>query len=113
MHVTDAIILAVLTFIAVADVVLILRERASFSRRLRLYGSRCVSIPFGFGVVAGHFWGPGGDPPGGWVVSIALLLLIAAAVSPWHRVVWQDPPKWAPLVYVLPGAFFGMMLWPM
>jgi len=114
-HFTDWFILATVFSIAAVDLALVFFEAKTISNRTRAYGSKWASFPFAWGVLGGHFWGPGGGPLlGSWVWSISLLIACALGAMVIHR--WArlefSLPAWSVSFWLIPGFAAGFLLWP-
>ena len=104
-----------ITLIGVIDVLFIVHKTPTISRRFRAVGYRLSFLPYAWGAIGGHFWGPHRLPAfGSWWWSIATLALFGLALSVVHRIMlrWVDPPDWVPLVYLPCGAVMGVFFWP-
>lgn len=80
-------------------------RRDSISGQMKRYGERMRSIPFGWGMLGGHFWLPGEpiiDKP--WSLFLLGIVAFVVAVIPGKR--WG-----APLALLL-GVLCGRLLWP-
>ena len=112
---TDWAIIGVLAVISVFDVIAAIMDTPTISNRFRVYGKRLSFLPYMWGVLAGHFWGPHMEPlVGNWWISIGALILFGALISGIHLMMSKEiePPGWLPLAYVPLGIAPGICFWP-
>ena len=113
---TDWFIGGTIAVIALFDVYLLLAHRKTISRRMRKHGRNIVAMPWAWGVLGGHFWGPDGVDPalGGYGPSVGLLVAVGATLVGVHLLVrrWLKLPTWWPLIYLVCGIPCGIWLWP-
>jgi len=115
MTAADWIIIAILASIIIADIVLVVRKQKTISNRLRMIGQGCAVVPFSWGVLAGHFWGPHCQPVfGSYWISIQVLLVACVFVALLHAALdkYAELPNWISLVYVTMGLSAGVFFWP-
>lgn len=111
----DVAIITSILIIAAIDVAFILDQAPTISKRFRDIGRKVSFLPYSWGVLGGHFWGPTLPPAfGGWWASIGFLLVGGAVVTAGHFLILRvfTPPGWLSLVYLPFGAVAGIVLWP-
>lgn len=115
MTIADWFIIGCLLVIIVVDVIFVAREEKTISNRMRRVGREVAALPFAWGVLGGHFYGPTNEPMlGSWVVSIGCLLLVTVFVGMLHMFLRNnsDLPAWSVLMYVPLGIPAGALFWP-
>lgn len=111
----DVFILTVVFSVTLADLYFVWSPEPTVSNRMREHGLQQGVLPFAWGVLGGHFWGPSRAPLlGSWPVSIAALLACVGLMYALHRGLrrYIHLPRWIPLLYLLPGVAVGAFLWP-
>jgi hypothetical protein len=82
-------------------------SKDSISGQLKTAGEKLRAIPFGFGVLGGHFFWPGESLlPKPWSLILLVLLAVAAAVG------LRRGNKLFSFVALVAGIVAGHMLWP-
>lgn len=89
-------------------------EHDTESGIMRKIGNSFVGVPFAWGALGGHFWGPSWDPPGPYWVWPLSLCCIALVLSALHyvgrRYLYFKP--WFAVLYVVAGVPLGALMWP-
>ena len=115
--ITEWLIVAIVTFIAISDLVLIWQRLPSYSRELRRAGQLVSFFPYAWGVFAGHWWSPVPPllPQDPWWLVVVFLVSIGGQVTFVHwalRRVGVSWHKWLPLLaYPLVGVVSGALCW--
>jgi len=117
MNPTDWYTLAILAVIAVTDTVLLLRKKKTYSERQKTWWRRVAFMPYMWGVLAGHFGGPGlpwalGGPWASIAALVAVGLGLTGAHRLWAHFIEKDPPWWTFIIYQVVGIPCGVLLWP-
>lgn len=84
----------------------------TISEIMRRAGRRVLAVPFFFGVLLGHFWGPSLHWNIGIFGSLGIVTTLAALISTFRLFLDRDFPPWAALVAALAGVVAGMVAWP-
>lgn len=82
---------------------------------LRRIGARFAGIPFAWGALGGHFWGPSWDPPGErwiWACGLGAMALALTGLHYLIRRTQLRPPTWFAVVYLVVGIPSGAVMWP-
>lgn len=111
----DIFIMLLVSIITLVDVLFVVKDTPTASRRMRAYGYRIAAAPFAWGALAGHFWGPHTSPPfGTYFASAFILTSCCLFVAFLHRLSleWFDLPDWFVLVYAVIGIPTGAFAWP-
>lgn len=113
---TDWFIGATIGVIALFDVYLLLSPHKTISRRMRKHGRHIVTLPWAWGVVGSHFWGPDGLEPvlGSYGASAGIMagIGVCLGVLHWITAKYIKFPRWWPLLYLLVGIPCGIWFWP-
>jgi hypothetical protein len=81
---------------------------------MRRVGARFAGIPFAWGALGGHFWGPSIELPGDawfWAVGLGGLAIGITGIHFLIRRTFLRPPQWFALVYLVAGIPAGAVLW--
>lgn len=112
---TDWFILALIAVVSVFDIYLLLAKKSTISKRMRKHGTQISALPYSWGVLGGHFWGPDLNPlNNSWLISILTLVGAGAVLAGLNyllsRLLYM--PKWVLLLYLIAGIPAGVFLWP-
>ena len=116
MTATDWIIIGTVVAISAIDIGLILLRLPTISNRMRAAGRRVSTLPFGWGVLGGHFWGPCHEPIfGSWWASCGTLVGIGVAFGVVNWLAWRSGFGfwWYALIYLAIGVVLGAVFWPL
>lgn len=112
--VTDLFIVGVVALISGVDVWFAVGKPKTISRRLRKHGRSVAAIPFAWGYLGGHFFGPLVGFSVHIGLSLGALVVGGALASLLHRFVLQrfTASPWLGVLWLLVGIGAGTYLWP-